>query len=79
MNNAKIVSPVVKVEIEQDKSQIRDNSKNNEPDLASEVSKIVGGKKCVLKQVEIVTKTTYTFDDGTTKETTEKINHSFKG
>lgn len=69
----------MKVEIEQEKPQLKDNFKNFESDLASEVSRIVASKRCVLKQVEIVTKTTYTYDDGTTKETTEKINHSFKG
>lgn len=32
-------------------------------------------KKIISKQIEVLTKITYTYDDGTTREVTEKNNH----
>lgn len=44
----------------------------------NEVKKINLEKQIVKKTVEITTKITYTFDDGTTREVVEKNSHNFQ-
>jgi hypothetical protein len=69
-------SPVVRLDIEDDDRRdeghmiIDDN-------LIAQVRNINLEKRVVSKFVEITTRTVYTFEDGSTKEVTEKNNHTF--
>jgi hypothetical protein len=52
---------------------------NNEIDqLAFETSNLMKTLKVVNKKVEIITKITYTYEDGSTKEVTQNESHEFK-
>ena len=56
------------------------NAKKNEnefDDLADQVKKINLNKKVVKRNVEVVTKITYVYEDGSTKEVVEKESHVF--
>ena len=53
---------------------------NNEIDkLTFQTTNIINNKKVISKKVEIVTKITYTYEDGSTKVVTQNETHEFKG
>ena len=53
---------------------------NNEIDkLIFQTTNIINNKKVISKKVEIVTKITYTYEDGSTKVVTQNESHEFKG
>ncbi|MCQ2816087.1 MAG: CAP domain-containing protein [archaeon] len=55
------------------------NGYNNEFDeLAAKTKALMGNLKVVEKKVEIVTKITYVYEDGSTKVVTQTENHDFK-
>ena len=57
---------------------IRAEFKINEIDLLTQqVKNINANKKVIKKEVEIVTKITYTYEDGSTKEINEVKKHNF--
>ena len=53
---------------------------NNEIEqLAIDTTNLINNLKVVSKKVEIVTKVTYTYEDGSTKVVTQNESHEFKG
>jgi len=58
---------------------IPDNKVNNDIDqLVIDTTNIIQNLKIINKKVEIITKVTYTFDDGSTKVVTQNETHEFK-
>ena len=58
---------------------IPDNKVNNYIDqLVIDTTNIIQNLKIINKKVEIITKVTYTFDDGSTKVVTQNETHEFK-
>ena len=58
---------------------IPDNKVNNDIDqLVLDTTNIIQNLKIINKKVEIITKVTYTFDDGSTKVVTQNETHEFK-
>ena len=56
-----------------------DNKVNNDIDqLVIDTTNIIQNLKIINKKVEISTKITYTFDDGSTKVVTQNETHEFK-
>ena len=52
---------------------------NNEVDqLTKETMNLLNNLKVISKKVEIVTKITYTYEDGSTKVVTQNETHEFK-
>jgi len=80
-------SPFVKLSLENDdiknnKEKMQNNINNNNierefNELSNQVKQINKGLKVIKKIVEITTKVTYTYEDGSTKETSEKTTHTF--
>ena len=50
---------------------------NEFDDLADQVKKFNLNKKVVKRNVEVITKITYVYEDGSTKEVVEKESHVF--
>jgi len=69
-------SPLVKLSLERDDFHHLKDDKNND-DLINAVKLLNHEKKVIAKYVEITHKIIYTFEDGSTKETTETQNHKF--
>ena len=74
---------------EENRNQVMNNNKTemvqnnnfggNEIDmLTNQVKNINANKKIIKKEVEIVTKITYTYEDGSTKEINEIKKHNFE-
>jgi hypothetical protein len=52
---------------------------NNEIDqLTFQTTNIINNKKVISKKVEVVTKITYSYEDGSTKVVTQNESHEFK-
>lgn len=81
-------NPLVKLSIEKDdkKQNFNTNTFKNDnlyinPDDADLVNNSIKNlnneKKIISKQVEVITKIVYTYEDGSTREVTEKNNHTY--
>ena len=63
---------------QQNNKNINANQNENEfDDLADQVKKFNLNKKVVKRNVEVITKITYVYEDGSTKEVVEKESHVF--
>ena len=83
-------SPLVKLSLEQEnlknEDQFMNQNKSNGNDeandeiekLTAETKNLIQNMKIVSKKVEITTKITYTYEDGSTKVVTQNENHEFK-
>ena len=59
--------------------QANQGGANNDIDqLVKDTTNIMNNLKVVSKKVEIVTKVTYTYEDGSTKVVTQNETHEFK-
>ena len=59
---------------------MQNNQGNNEVDqIILNTTNIMNNLKVLSKKVEIVTKVTYTYEDGSTKVVTQNETHEFKG
>ena len=53
---------------------------NNDLDqLVRDTTNLIQNLKVISKKVEIITKVTYTYEDGSTKVVTQNESHEFKG
>ena len=59
---------------------MQNNQANNELDqIILDTTNVMNNLKILSKKVEIVTKVTYTYEDGSTKVVTQNETHEFKG
>ena len=59
---------------------MQSNQGNNELDqIILNTTNVMNNLKVLSKKVEIVTKVTYTYEDGSTKVVTQNETHEFKG
>ena len=59
---------------------MQNNQANNELDqIILDTTNVMNNLKIISKKVEIVTKVTYTYEDGSTKVVTQNETHEFKG
>ena len=73
--NQQLVSNVVNPAVIQNK-QIGGNNELDQ--IIQDTTNIINGLKVRSKKVEIITKITYTYEDGSTKVVTQNENHEFK-
>jgi hypothetical protein len=71
-------SPVVRLDMGDDDVGRDDILPESDDKIFMQVKNINLDKRVVAKYVEVTTKIVYKFDDGSTKETIETNNHTFK-